>query len=146
MEDRDVHDLLELFLNVETLRALDVFQVDSAEGGLKQLNRADQLVGVLGVEFNIENIDVSEALEEDAFALHDWLASQRTYVTKTENGRAIGDDCDQVPFCGIFVSIIRVLFNLKTRLSNAWAVSQCEIPARGTRLCRDNFNLALATH
>ena len=67
-------------------------------------------------------------------------------VTKTENGRASGDDCDQVPFCGIFVSIIRVLFNLKTRLSNARAVSQCEVPARSTRLCRDNFNLAFATH
>ena len=58
--------LRSVFFDVEALRRLDVFQVDAAEGGLEDLAGADDFVRILGVELDVEDVDIGEALEEDA--------------------------------------------------------------------------------
>ena len=67
----------QFFLDVEALRRLDVFQVDAAESGLEHLAGANDLVGVLGGQLDIEHIDIGEAFEQHALAFHDRLAGQR---------------------------------------------------------------------
>src|SRR5208337_2174510 len=73
VENRDFHRLLEGFLDVEALRRFDVFQVDAAEGGLKQLAGFDNLVGIVSIQFDVEYIDTGKSLEQDTFAFHDRL-------------------------------------------------------------------------
>jgi hypothetical protein len=46
VEDRDLHALAQLLLDVEALGRLDVLEVDAAEGGLERGDDVDQLVGV----------------------------------------------------------------------------------------------------
>ena len=103
VEDRDVHDLLQLFLDVEALGPLDVLEVDAAEGRLENLDGADDLVGILGVQLDVEDVDVGKALEEDPFAFHHRFAGERADVAQAENGGAVGDDGDQVPLGGVLI-------------------------------------------
>ena len=89
---------------IEALRRLDVFEVDAAEGGLQHLAGADDLVRGRGVQFEIEHVDVGEALEQDALAFHDRLAGEGADIAQSEDRGAVGDDGDQVALGGVFVA------------------------------------------
>jgi hypothetical protein len=89
VEDRYVHDLLELFFNVEAFRALDVLEVDAAKSRFKKFDCANQFVRIFGVQLDIEDVDISKAFEENAFPFHDRFASQSTYVAEAENCCAV---------------------------------------------------------
>ena len=80
VEDRNLHGLAQSLLDVETLRGLDVFEIDSAESGFEQLADFDDLIGIVGVDFDVEDIHVGEALEQDGFPFHDRLARQRADI------------------------------------------------------------------
>ena len=49
-----------------------------------------------GVDFQIDGIDIGEALEQDRLALHHRLGGQRAEIAETENGGAVGNDGDQI--------------------------------------------------
>src|SRR6185437_7371159 len=76
VEGRNLHRAAQLFLNLEALGRLNVFQVDGAKGGLQQLANANHVFRLGAVNFQIENINVGEALEQDAFAFHHRLAGE----------------------------------------------------------------------
>lgn len=63
-------------LDLETLRGLDVFEVDASEGGSDGFHRADELLGIGRVDLDVEGVDACIGLEEHAFALHDGLGRQ----------------------------------------------------------------------
>ncbi len=115
---------LQFFLDVEALRRLDVLQVDAAEGRLQKLDRADDLVRILGVHLDVEDVHVGEALEEDALALHDRLAGQSADVAKTKDGSAVGDHRHQITFGGVQIGVFRRLLNCQTGFGNAGGISQ----------------------
>ncbi|MNV92240.1 hypothetical protein D3C71_1868140 [compost metagenome] len=73
VEHRDVHDLAQLLLDDETVRRLDVFEVDAAEGGSEETHAVDELVDVFGIDFKVDGIDVGKALEQHGLAFHDRL-------------------------------------------------------------------------
>jgi hypothetical protein len=54
----------------ETLGRLGVLEVDAAEAQAHQPHGVDELVHILGVELDIDGVDVGEALEEGGLALH----------------------------------------------------------------------------
>ena len=54
VEDRDLHALAQLPLDVEALRRLDVLEVDAAEGRLERGDDVDQLVRVALVDLDVE--------------------------------------------------------------------------------------------
>ena len=89
VEDRDLHRLLQLFLDDEALGRLDVLEVDPAEGGLQELAGADDLLRVLAVDLDVEDVDVGEALEEDPLPLHHRLAGQCADVSQPQHGGAV---------------------------------------------------------
>ncbi len=145
MENRDVEDLLELLLDVEALGPLDVLQVDAAEGRFEQLDGADQLVGILGVEFDVENIDVGKALEQNPFSFHNRFAGHGADVAESENRRAVGYDSHQVALGGIVVSRVRILLDLQAGFGNAGAVGQGQVAACGAGLGGDDLDLSLSS-
>ena len=60
MEHRDLHGAPQLFLDQETLRRFDVFQVDAAEGRLEQLAGANDLLRIQRRQLDIEDIDIGK--------------------------------------------------------------------------------------
>ena len=60
VEDRDVHLRLEAALDLEALGGADVLQVDAAEGRLEELDGADELLRVGGVDLDVEDVDVGD--------------------------------------------------------------------------------------
>jgi uncharacterized membrane-anchored protein len=119
VEDRDLHALAQLLLDVEALRRLDVFEVDAAEGGLHACDRVDQRIGVGLVELDIEDIDAGELLEEAALAFHHRLAGERADVAQAEHRRAVGDDGHQVAARGEVHRLGRVTRDLHAGIGHA---------------------------
>ncbi len=96
MKDRDLHRLLQSLFDVETFRRLDVFQVDSAERGLEQLADFDDLIGIVSIDFDVEDIHAGKTFEQDGLAFHDRLAGERADVAQAEHCGAIGDHRHQI--------------------------------------------------
>src|SRR5450759_233129 len=116
MENGDLHPRLELLLDVEALGRLNVLEVDAAERGLEAGDALDELVGVLFVDFDVENVDVGEPLEEDGLSFHDGLTGERTDVAQPEHGRAVRDDGDAIPLSRVLVDLSLIHISEPTRL------------------------------
>ncbi len=86
---RNLHRLAQFFLDLEAVRGFNVFKVDAAEGRLEQLAELDDFFRIVAVDFNIEDVDVGKALEEDSFAFHNGLSCEGADVAKTENRSSI---------------------------------------------------------
>ena len=105
MKHRNRHRLAQRLFDLKTLRRFDVLQVDAAEGRFQKLAKTDDLFGVFGIHFQVENINVSKALEKHALAFHHRLAGQRSDVAETQHRRAVGDrpppgfrgPCNRIP-------------------------------------------------
>ena len=89
MEHRNFHPALQLILDVEAFRRLEVFQIDAAEGRLERCNHRDDMIDVMRLDLDVEHVDAGELLEQDRLALHDGLASQRPDIAKPEHCRAV---------------------------------------------------------
>ena len=64
VEDRDLHALAQLALDIKTIWRFDVFQVDAAERRLERGNDVHQLIQVvLFVDLDIEHIDTGKFFE-----------------------------------------------------------------------------------
>ena len=73
MKDWNVHHLAQALFDVKALRRLDVLEIDPAEGGAKKFHGSDEFVRVFRADFEIDRIDVGEALEKDDLSFHDRL-------------------------------------------------------------------------
>ena len=101
MEHRDLHARAQLALDLETLGRLDVLEIDAAKSRFQGGNDFDQLVRVTLVDLDVEHIDVGELLEQHRLAFHHRLGGERPDGAEAENGRAVGDDADQVAARGV---------------------------------------------
>ena len=142
VEDRDVHLLAEPRFDVEALGRLDILQIDAAEGGFQKPNTADEFIRVIGVQLQVEDVDVREPLEEDALALHHGLGSCRADVPQPQNCTTVGDDGNEVSLGGIGVGVVRIGLYLKAGLGHAGRVRQREVALRSEGLGRDDLDLA----
>jgi len=74
----------------------------------RRLHRADRLddrLWVVLIEFDVEDVDVGEAFEKDAFPLHDGFRRLCPDVAEPENGGPVRDDADHVPFRCVGVGV-----------------------------------------
>src|SRR6185369_2431755 len=119
MKDRDLHGLFQLLLDVEAFGSLDILEVYSAESRFQKLAGPDDLVRILGVQLDVEDVDIGKALEQNPFPFHDRLAGQGAEVAEAEHGRAVGDDCHQVTLGSILVGVLGVFLDGEARLGNS---------------------------
>ena len=96
VEHRDVEQLAQPRLDLEAARRGDVLQVDPAVGRGEDLDRPDDLLGVLGVQADRPRVDAGEPLEQRRLALHHRHRGRRAEVAQPEHGGAVGDDGDGV--------------------------------------------------
>ena len=142
VENRNIHPLAQLLLNVETLRRFNIFEVDTAEGRLEGGDDVNEFIRVQLIDFDIKHIDAGEFLKQDAFALHHRLAGQRADVAESQHRGAIGDHRHQVAAGGIFVGRQRIFFNFQTGGRDARRVGQRQIALGGERFGRRDLDFS----
>ena len=96
MEDRYLHAFAQLFLDIETFRRLDVFEIDAAERRFEGGDDVHQLVRIAFVHLDVEDIDAGEFLEQDGLAFHYRLGGERADVAKPKHRSAVSDNRYQV--------------------------------------------------
>ena len=124
MEDRNLHALAQLALDIKTIGRFDVFEVDAAKGGLERGDDVDQFVRVFLVHLDVKHIDASELFEQHALAFHDRFGSQWTNVAQAQHGGAVGDDGHQIAPAGVLVGVVRVLDDFFARRGHTGRISQ----------------------
>ena len=141
VEDRDLHALAQLLLDVEALGRLDVLEVDAAERGLERGHDLHQLVGIGLVDLDVEHVDAGELLEEATLAFHHRLARERTDVAEAEHRGAVGDDRDQVAARRVLRGQRRILLDRRARVGDAGRIGERQITLVGERLGRRDRDL-----
>src|SRR5581483_12473929 len=124
MEDGNLHRFLQRLFDVKAIGSLDVFEVDSAERGFEQLAELDDLVGIVAVDFDIEDVDIGEAFEEDGLTFHDGFAREGSDVAEAEDGGAVAEDGDEIAASGVFEGIVGIISDREARLGDAGRVGQ----------------------
>ena len=71
---RNAHSAPQLFFNHETIRRFDVLQINPAESWFQHLAGANHILRIAGSQFQIEDVDIGEAFEQNAFSFHHRLA------------------------------------------------------------------------
>ena len=108
MEHRDVEQLAQFLLDQEALGRLDVLEVDAAEGRPEKAHAVDEFIRVLGRDFEVDGIDVGEALEQHRLAFHHGLGGERAEVAEPEDRGAVGDHRDEVAFGRVIEGATRI--------------------------------------
>jgi hypothetical protein len=142
MEHRNVHQLAQALLDDETVGRLDVFQVDAAEGWAQVAYRGDEFLDVLGVQLQVDGVDVGKALEQHRLAFHHRLGSERAQIAQPQDGGAVGDDGHHVAFGGIFVGQLGIFRDRQYRHRHTWRISQGEVTLGRHWLGGHHFQLA----
>ncbi len=142
VEDRDVHALAQLLLDVEAFRRLDVFQVDAAHGRLQHGDGVDQLVRIVLRQFQVEHVDPGEFLEQAALAFHDGLGGQRADVTQAQHGGAVADHGHQVAARSVVGSGVGVGGDFLAGIGHAGRIGERQVALVRQGLGGDHFDLA----
>src|SRR5579872_2061888 len=142
VEDGDLHRLAQRLFDLETFGGFNVFEVDSTECGFEQLAELDDLRGILAVNFDVEYIDVGEALEQNRFAFHDGFAGEGADVAEAEDGAPVAHDGDEVAASGVLVGVLGILGDLKAGFGHSRGIGEAEIALSAARLCWGDFDLS----
>ena len=142
VKDRDVDELPQALLDDETLRRLDVLEIDAAECRADELHRLHDLVDILAVDFDIDAVDIGESLEEDRLSLHDRFGAESAEIAQSQDRRTIGDDGDDIALGGVVEDGCRFPVDLETGRGDPRRVGEREIPGGVERLCRRHRQLA----
>ena len=142
VEHRDLHGALQLLFDLEALGRLDVFEVDPAESRLQQLAGADHLFGILGGQFDVEHVDIGEALEQHRFAFHHRFAGQRADVAEPQHRGAVRYHGHQVAFGRVLIGQTGISFDLLAGDRDARRIRQTEVTLRPAGLGWDDGQLA----
>lgn len=88
----------------------------------------DELVGVVGVDLDVDGVDIGEPLKQDALALHDGFAGQGPDVAEAEDSRAVRDDGQEVSLDRAVIRRLRVSLDDQARFGYAGRVGQRKVP------------------
>ena len=140
MEHRDVHPLFQCLLDDEAVGGGDVLEVDAAEARLEQSDRVDEFLGIFGRDFDVDRIDVGEALEQHRFAFHHRLGRERAQIAHAEDRGAVGDDRDEVALGGQLIGAAGVVGDRLHRHRDAGRIGETEVALRRHRLGGDDLD------
>ena len=142
VEDRNVEQLAQPLLDDEAFRRLDVLEIDAAPALAEQLDAIDEFVRILGRDFEVDGIDVGEALEQHRLAFHHRLRRERAAIAEPENGGAVGDDRDEIALGRVVVGARLVFGDGQHRNGDARRIGERQIALRRHRLGRHDFELS----
>ena len=94
------------------------------------------------VDFEVDGIDVGEALEQRRLAFHHRLCRKRAEIAEPQNGRAVGDYRDEVALDRVIVGKARVFRDGLHRNGHARRIGKAQIALRRHRLGGHDLELA----
>ncbi|OIQ70584.1 hypothetical protein GALL_478020 [mine drainage metagenome] len=141
MKHRNFHARLELRLDLEALRTLDILEIDATEGRFQRRHGLDHALDGIGRDFNVEDVDPCEFLEQDRLAFHDRLRRQRTDIAKAKHGGTVTDHGDQIGTRGQRSRLRRIVRDFRAGGRDARRIGQREVALVGERLGRLNLEL-----
>ena len=100
----------------------------------------DELVDVLGVDLEIDAVDVGEALEQDGLAFHHRLAGERADVAQAKHRGAVGDHGDEVAADRVVVGGVGILGDLHAGSGDAGRIGQRQVALGDQRLGGDDLD------
>ncbi len=109
MEHRDVHAFPKGLLDDEARRRGDILEVDPAEAGAEQGDAFDELVDVLGIDLDVDRVDVGEAFEQYRLALHHGFGGQRAEITHAEDRGTVRYHRDEIALGGVIIGRRRIV-------------------------------------
>ena len=124
MEDRNLHALAQLLLDVEALRRLNVFEVNAAEGRLQRGDGVDQLVWIILRELEVEHIDAGELLEQYRLAFHHRLGGEWANIAEAEYSGTVGHHSHHIGAPGQAAGLLRIIGDRHTGRSHTGRVGQ----------------------
>ncbi len=136
MEHRNPHLRPQAVLDDEAVRGLDILKVDGAECRFKAPNRVCECMRIALVDFDVEHIDVGEALEQDGLALHHRLCRESTDAAEPKHRGAVRDYCHQISARGVAGRILGVLYDRVARFRNSGRIGEGEVALVRKRLGR----------
>ena len=142
VKHRNVEQFAQPLLDDETLRRLDVFEVDAAPRLAEEPDRVDEFVRIFGRDFEIDGVDVGEALEQHGLAFHHRLGGERAEIAKAENGGAVGDDRDEVALGREFECLVLVRGDRQHRHGDARGIGQRQVALGRHGLGGDDFQFS----
>ena len=110
--------------------------------GSRAFTTRDYFFGVGDVQFDVEDIDVGKALEEDALPLHHRFRGEWTDVAEAEHGGPVRNHRDQIPAGGVVEHLLGVLVDFAAGLGDPRAVGQRQIPLGLRRFRGPNLDLS----
>ena len=142
VHDRDIQFVLQATFDLEGFGCLDIFQVYPPESRCDPFDRIDELVHILGVDLNVEHINVGKYLKEQTLPFHDRLGSLGSNITQPQNCSTIRDHCDQVALVGVAIDVVRLLLYLQARLGYSGRIGKGKIPLSRVLLGRNDLYLS----
>ena len=139
---RNIEGALQAFLDIEALRGLNVLKVDAAKGWRNTLYSLTELLRVFLINFDVKYVYATVNLEKQALPFHYWLTTHGSNITESQHSCSVRNDCHKITLIRIFISIVRILLNLKTRISHTWRISQRKICLSTISLGGLYFNFA----
>ena len=122
VKHRDIESIVQRLLDFETDRRGDIFQVDSAESRRDVDHGLDELFLAVGLDLDIEYVDVGKMFEQYGLAFQHWLRRQRAGIAESEYGGTIGNNRDKIALVGVAVGILFILRDRAYRLGHAGTV------------------------
>ena len=142
MENRNIQEGFQPFLDFKTAWRADIFQIDAAEGGSYIDNGADNFFRILCIQADGNCIDIAEFLEQNRFSLHDGHGGIGADISKAQYGAAVRYHGHGVGFPCIGVGRFRIFGNYLAGLRHAGGVGEGEILAGFDGGFRNGFQFA----
>ena len=98
--------------------------------------------GVLGVELDVDRIDIGESLEQDRLALHHRFRRSAPRLPRPRIAVPLEITRDQIALGGIIISEARIRGDRAHRHGDARRISQTQVALRRHRLGGDDLDLA----
>ncbi len=122
MKYRYLQLAFEFFLDLETTRRADIFEVNRPKPGCNPARGENDFLGVSSVQANGISVDVGKFLEQHRFAFHDRHGSRRSDIAQTKHGRSVADDGHRIFLDGQFAVTMRFLGDGHADPGHAWRV------------------------
>ena len=94
----------------------------------------DNFVRVVAVEFDVEDIHIGKAFEQDALPSITGLPASAPMLPRPRTAVPLVTTADQVAARGVVESFLRIVVDLQARFGDARGVGQAQIALRAARL------------
>ena len=130
MHNWDVRCFCNSTFDFKAFWGLDVFKVNTSKSLRNIDNGLNKFFRIGNIDFNVKNIDISEGFEQQSLTLHDRFTCKCTNVSKTQNGRSVGNHGYEIPFRCVPICILWSFCDFQTRICYTWRIGKRKFVSR----------------